>query len=448
MPTEFPAAALDEARAAAERPSPAVDVDLPFVTLDPPGSRDLDQAMHLARRGDGYRVSYAIADVSSFVAPGSALDAATAERGVTVYCPDVRVPLHPTELSEAAASLLADQACPVLLWEIDLADHGQVENVGLRRAVVRSVAQLDYPTVQADVDRGAAHEALALLPEIGELRLALARGRHAIELDLPDQEVVVGDDGGWSLEFRFQLPVERWNAQISLLTGMCAAQVMLDAGVGVLRTLPAAPNSSVRRLRRLAPSLGVEWPDNLLVGEVLAGLDVSDPRHAAFMGEAATLLRGAGYTAFDGPPPADPVHAAVAAPYAHVTAPLRRLVDRFGSEVCLAHLAGTPVPDWVRERLPLLPEQMTTADRRASAVERAVLDLTEAHLLAGREGEEFTAVVVDVDDARATVVLDAPAVRAPSDPLGAELGERVTVRLRVADPEERRVRFGPVDAPA
>src|SRR5215212_5546355 len=75
-------------------------VDVPFVTIDPPGSRDLDQALHIERRGDGHRVRYAIADVAAFVAPGGALDAETHARGVTVYAPDARTPLHPLALSE------------------------------------------------------------------------------------------------------------------------------------------------------------------------------------------------------------------------------------------------------------------------------------------------------------------------------------------------------------
>lgn len=449
VPVDFPADALTEASEAARTPPVWPRSELPFVTLDPPGSLDLDQAVHLARRGEGYRVSYAIADVSAFIRPGGPLDEATARRGVTVYSPDRRIPLHPTELSEGAASLLPGELRPAVLWEIDLDADGDVLEVGLRRASVRSVAQLDYPAVQAAVNAGHAHDSLALLPAIGELRLSRARARHAITLDLPEQEVVASPDGGWSLEFRSSLPVEKWNAEISLLTGMCAAQLMLDAGIGLLRTLPRASKGSVRRLRQVAPPLGVDWPDQLEVGDVLAGLDVSDPGAAAFVNEAATLLRGAGYAAFDGPPPAEPVHAAVAAPYAHVTAPLRRLVDRFGTEVCLAHVAGTELPLWVRERLPLLPAQLVTADRRAAAVERAVLDLVEAHLLAGRVGEDFEAVVVDVDvdDDRATVVLADPAVRARSDRLAAGLGERTRVRLQVADPAERRVRFGPVPEP-
>src|ERR687883_2052004 len=72
------AAAAERARASAER------VDVLFVTIDPPGSRDLDQALHIERRGDGHRVRYAIADVSAFVAPGGALDRETHARGMTI----------------------------------------------------------------------------------------------------------------------------------------------------------------------------------------------------------------------------------------------------------------------------------------------------------------------------------------------------------------------------
>ena len=103
VPEEFAPDALAEAEAAARRPVEAERVELPFVTIDPPGSRDLDQAIHIERRGDGHRVSYAIADVSAFVEPGGALDRAAHERGVTVYTPDAKVPLHPPVLSEAAA---------------------------------------------------------------------------------------------------------------------------------------------------------------------------------------------------------------------------------------------------------------------------------------------------------------------------------------------------------
>ena len=100
-------------------------------------------------------------------------------------------------------------------------------------------------------------------------------------------------------------------------------------------------------------------------------------------------LERAGYTVFDDAPPPQSVHAGIGAPYAHVTAPLRRLVDRYGTEICLAVQRKSVVPDWVRERLPTLPATMGEADRLAHEVDRAVVDMTEAWLLRDRVGQRF-----------------------------------------------------------
>ncbi|TFV92649.1 RNB domain-containing ribonuclease [Blastococcus sp. CT_GayMR20] len=443
VPEEFPADVLAEAeRRAAEPPLPELDAtDVPLVTLDPVGSRDLDQAVHLAARDGGYRVSYAIADVGAFVVLGGAIDREARRRGQTLYSPDRRTPLHPPALSEGAASLLADRLRPAVLWTIDLDADGEPVRVDLRRARVRSRAQLDYPAVQAQADAGTLPEPLALLPEIGALLQQRATERGAIELGTPDQEVVAGKDGGWTLALRGDLPVEGWNAQISLLTGRCAAALMLDGGVGVLRTLPPARPEDVSRLRLLAPALGVDWPADAGPGEVIARLDASRPGHAAFLEEAVTLLRGAAYTPFDGPPPAQAVHSGVAAPYAHVTAPLRRLVDRFGTEVCLALAAGRePAPE-LRAALPELPAQMSASDRRTREVERAVIDATEAWLIRDHVGQTFSAVVVDAENGKGTVVLDALAIRGRCTGDHLRPGTRVRVRLEEADVAGRSVRF-------
>jgi exoribonuclease R len=442
VPGEFPPGVLAEAGAvAASPPLPDEDAtDLPLVTLDPPGSRDLDQAVHLERDGEGYRVSYAIADVGAVVVPGGALDAEACRRGQTLYAPDRRTPLHPEVLSEGAASLLAGEVRAAALWTIRLDAGGEVRAVDLRRARVRSRAQLAYPDVQAQADAGTLTGALALLPDLGRLLQEQAAARGAIELGSPEQEVV-RTDGGWTLVTRAPLPVEGWNAQISLLTGRVAARLMLDGGVGLLRTLPQARPGDVARLRRLAPALGVDWPAGAGAGSVLAALDLTDPRHLAFLEEATALLRGAAYTPVDGDPGTETGHAGVGAPYAHVTAPLRRLVDRFGTEVCLALAAGREPDPAVRAALPGLPALMAASDRRTRAVERAVVDATEAWLLAGREGEEFDAVVVDADEGRGTVVLADPAVRARCAGAGLEPGSRVRVRLEEADVDRRTVRF-------
>lgn len=444
LPDRFPAAVLAEAeRAVATGPvGERVDrTDLPLVTIDPPGAKDLDQAMHIERLGDaGFRVHYAIADLGAFVVPGGALDTEVRRRGQTLYLPDGSVPMHPAVLSEGAASLLPGQTAPSALWTLDLDAEGEPVSARVERALVRSVAQFDYESVQATVDAGDPHPSVALLPELGELRRAAAIRRGALELQLPEQDVERAD-GGWRLVLRGRTEVDAWNAEISLLTGMAAATIMLEAGIGVLRTLPAPTDDDQAWLRRSAGALGIEWPEGRSAAEVLAGLDRSSPAAMALSMDATRLLRGAGYTAFDGAAPDLAAHAGIAAPYAHVTAPLRRLVDRFGTEVCLAVCAGDAVPDWVREALPLLPGLMEASDGLAGKVDRACLDQVEAWVLADRVGEEFDAVVLRSEGESAEVFVPDPPVLGKAS--GADLteGEMARLRLVEADPVARRVRF-------
>ncbi|MEV7670148.1 MULTISPECIES: RNB domain-containing ribonuclease [unclassified Streptomyces] len=451
VPEEFPPAVLAEAEAAAKAPRlPAHDAtDLPFFTVDPPTSTDLDQAVHLARRADGgYRVHYAIADVAAFVAPGSALDAEAHRRVLTLYFPDGKVPLHPAVLSEGAASLLPGEPRPAVLWRIDLDAEGRRVATDVRRALVRSRAKLDYAGVQRQIDSGTAEEPVALLREIGRLRENIEIERGGISLDVPEQEIVERDHG-YDLVYRAPLPSESWNAQISLLTGMAAADLMTAAGTGILRTLPTAPDGAVARLRRSAQALGVEWPHHVPYADVVRSADPSNPRHAAFLQECTTLLRGAGYTVFtDGHVPVPAVHAAVADEYTHCTAPLRRLVDRYASELCVAAVAGDEPPEWVRAALPALPDEMATGSRRAGAVERESVDIVEAALLKDRVGELFDAYVIDVKErepSTGTVHLDDPAVvaRIAGGESALPLGEWLRVRLAEADPGRAKVLFAP-----
>lgn len=430
----FPPAALAEAEraAAAPRLPEGDDTDIPLVTLDPLGSRDLDQALHIAADDGGYLVSYAIADLGAFVEPGGALDAETWLRGQTLYCPDKRIGLHPPVLSEDAASLLAGQIRPAALWQLRLDGNGVLLDTSVRRTRVRSVAQLDYAGTQRAFDSGDPHPSLALLAEVGPLRLTLAAQRHAINLNLPEQEVREGPRG-WELHYREPLPCELWNAEISLLTGMAAGALMVEAGVGILRTLPPASEETLAEVARTAQRMGIGWPVGAHPGQVLDALDRENARNVAFIEQAAALLRGAGYYGFVDERPADQQHAAIGALYAHVTAPVRRLVDRYGTEVCLAHCSGQPVPEWVREALPRLPEVMARTGGLEGRLENAIISSVEALLLRDSVGQRFPATVVDRHKDAVTVVLDEPAVRARANGQ-AELGAKVAVRVAAADP--------------
>ena len=518
VPTDFPPEALAEAESAASawaQDGPARLLadgardgrDLDLVTIDPPGSMDLDQAVLLERlpaqadhadqagtaaRGTGdapepsaaYRVHYAIASLATFVTPGGALDTELRRRGETIYAPDAATPLHPEVLSHGAASLLQDAERPACLWTIDLDERGEVVSARVERALVRSRARLSYAQVQDAIDGEDAlpQEVPADLPEllaeIGRLRLEREAARGGISMTTPEQVVEVteaaeatevagepspsGDaepakptesasPAGYRLAYRVPVPAEQYNAQISLLTGMCAARIMVECGIGILRTLPPARPEDYARLRRVAAALGIDWPAAQPYPELVRGLDHAIPAHAAFMEQAMSLFRGSGYLAFgvggvwvpaedEASDAEEAVHSAIAARYAHVTAPLRRLVDRYGEEVCIAACAQAPVPEWVLEALPDLPDVMEQTGKRARAIGRGALTALEALVLRGHEGEVFDGVITSERDGRGELVLAEPAVvteiragKRASDG-GLPVGERVQVRLLSADP--------------
>ena len=500
VPTAFPPEALADAEAAATswaQDGPARLLadgardarDLELVTIDPPGSMDLDQAVLLERLpaqtdhasaptrdapgpAAAYRVHYAIASLATFVTPGGALDVELRRRGETIYAPDAATPLHPEVLSHGAASLLEDVDRPACLWTIDLDARGEVVSARVERALVRSRARLTYGQVQAAIDgegtlpSSAPTDLPGLLAEIGRLRLEREVARGGISMTTPEQVVEVTEaagsaedsesaeapgPSGYRLAYRVPVPAEQYNAQISLLTGMCAARIMVECGVGILRTLPPARPEDYARLRRVAAALGIDWPAAQPYPELVRGLDHAVPAHAAFMDQAMSLFRGSGYFAFGAggvAVPADDeasdaeeaVHSAIAARYAHVTAPLRRLVDRYGEEICIAACAGRSAPEWVLQALPDLPGIMEQTGKRARAIGRGALTALEALVLRGHEGEVFDGVITSERDGRGELVLAEPAVvteiragRGVSDG-GLPVGERVRVRLLTADP--------------
>jgi VacB/RNase II family 3'-5' exoribonuclease len=443
---EFPDEVERAARQAAGQPRlPGLDrTDIPFVTIDPATSLDLDQALHIERDGSGYVVHYAIADVAAFVSPGDPVDEEANRRGETLYAADSKIPLHPKVLSEGAASLLPDANRPALLWTIKVDADGEGTDVEVVRALVRSRAKLDYAGVQKQVDDGTADEVFTLLGEVGELRKKREAARGGVSLPLPEQEIDVDGDR-WTLTFRRMLPVEEWNAQISLLTGMAAASLMVYARVGLLRTLPPPDPRDVQRLHRTAKALGIEWPAELLYPDFIRSLDPDKPNHAAMIVSCTRLLRGSGYVGFDGEVPEQPEHSALASEYAHVTAPLRRLGDRYAGEVCVALCAGTEVPSWVLEKLDVLPKTLQDSGRKAHQYEKAVLDLVEAAVLHPHVGETFPGVVVQVDEddpKHGSVVIQEPAIEGKvTSGQDLPLGGAVQVWLVEADVAQRSVRF-------
>ena len=399
LPTAFPPEVEAAAAQAASNPRlPDLDrTDIALITIDPPESMDLDQAMFLERSASGgFRVYYAIADVAAFVTAGDAIDVEANQRGETLYGATSTIPLHPKSLCEGAASLLPDQLRPSILWTIDLDASGEIAAIDVRRARVKSRGKYDYASVQQAIDAGTADPIWSVLREIGILRQQREKARGGVSLALPEVEIN-NTDGQWALEYRINHAVEDWNAQISLLTGMAAARLMVQGKVGVLRTLPPPDAQSIARLRLTAQALDIAWPDSQSYPDFIRALDPSQPKHIAMMMACTTVLRGAGYAAFNGSLPAQRMHSAIAAEYAHVTAPMRRLVDRYASEACVALCAWQPVPQWTLDALPGLPGTMETSDRRAHQFERAVIDLAESVILAPHVGESFDGAIIEAN---------------------------------------------------
>lgn len=441
----FPADVEAEARAAAAAPLGDLPdlTDVEFLTIDPPGSTDLDQAMHLSATDAGYTVRYAIADLPFFVAPGGALDDEARRRGQTLYAPDGRVPLHPSVISEDAGSLLPDRVRRAFVWEFSLSADGALQDATVSRAMVRSRRQWTYDEAQRALDEGTAPAALAPLPDIGRALLAQEAARGGASLNTPDQEVVVTPHG-YGLERRMPLPVEDWNAQLSLLTGMAAARIMLDGGLGILRTMPPAASEAVAAFRHQTELLGLPWREDIEYGEYLRTLDRSAPRALAVLEAAASLFRGAGYEAFVDDAPAQPMQAALAAPYAHVTAPLRRLVDRWGLLVCEALVAGHEVPGWVRSSLGELPGIMSASAGLAGRLNSGAIDRIEAAVLADRVGDDFEAVVLAQNTSNTRIQLADPAVEASVDGVFGTPGGEVRVRLVATSIRTGTLAFEPV----
>jgi len=441
FPPEVLAAAREAAGRVAEVTAERVDRRaVPFLTVDPPGSRDLDQALHIERAGKGFRVRYAIADVGFWVDRGGAIEAEAWRRRVTYYAPDRRAPLYPPVLSEGAASLLPGQDRPAVLFTLELDSRGALVRDSVERALVRSRRQMSYQEVLAEVESGEAEEVLLLLREVGELRAEREKERGGTSLPARDQHVQrwAASRLGYRVEFERPTPAEDWNAQISLLTGHAAALRMMRAGVGLLRTLAPPRPEDVRRFRVVARTLGFEWPKQQTYADFINSLPLDHVHLEPLLWQARHVMRGAGYLAFQGgaPAPEVAIHAALAFDYSHCTAPLRRLADRYVLDLLVELARGEhPSPDEIATLAELKPV-MEEADRRAHALERRAVDLAEAWVLRGREGDRFLATVLAAQPGWIDAQIEDPPVRARVHTSnGADLspGSEVQVRLERVD---------------
>jgi exoribonuclease R len=432
VPADFPAEAIAEADSAAARPVDGHEdwTAQEFVTLDPQTSTDLDQAFAIERAGGDLILHYAIADVAWFVLHG-ALDTEAWKRGETIYLPDGKASLYPQVLSEGAASLLPGVERPAVIFTVKIDGDGKSSLEAARRGVIRSRAKLAYENVQdTDLPDGFA--------ELSRRIEAAEDSRGAARVDAPEQEVSIDAGGHVALAFRPQLQSEVDNAALSLAANLAIADALLAHRTGLFRVMAKPDERAITRLRHSAKALGLDWSKDETLEQFERSLN-GTKADTAFRAAIRRAGPSASYAPYqDG---VVPWHSAMGATYAHATAPLRRLADRYVIEATLLIANGQPVSAELTAIFQHLPAVMAKAEANSSQIDRAVLDLAEAVMLEGCEGSRFPAVVTDIDERGARIQLADPAVIARVDPKGATAGDTITVQLMSVDVAHRQVKF-------
>ena len=394
LPKGFPLAVLSAAEQAVDGKSHREDVarvvatDIPYVTLDPPTSTDLDQAFFLSRDGDEIVLSYALADLTRFVPEGGPVESEAWQRGVTIYGFD-KVPLYPPCISQRGASLLPDGPRPAVQVNVGISSQGDLRLRSIERVVCASRAKLAYTTVDL--------QAIPFLEQFAQRMWLNESKRGSVRFEFPHQEVVADDaaPGGVRLELKSPLYSENVNSSLSLAVNMVLGDLLMKSQVGLYRVMDEPASRAMDRLRREAHALKIPWAADETIKDVQRRLDPTNLVHQRFL----LIVRRAGgrasYAAYS--PDKVPWHAAIGATYVHATAPMRRLADRYVLDLACLLTKNEAIPDELLTKLNALPEVMAAGEGKAKGVDRAVIDLIEVVSLQGRIGEVLEAEVVDAE---------------------------------------------------
>ena len=394
--------------------------DLPLVTIDPPDAKDHDDAVYAAPDSDannpgGHIVTVAIADVSWYVRPGSALDREAVNRANSVYFPDRVVPMLPERISNDLCSLRETEDRPAIAVRMVFGADGRKRSHRFHRVMMRSAAKLSYREAQDAFDGAPGNLSEPLVAALASLWSAYAclkRGRderEPLELDLPERKVIVAPDG--SID-RIVVP-ERLEAHRLI------EEFMIQANVAAAETLEARKSPLVYRihnspsmaklegLRDFLKSIEMSLPKggNLRPAQFNRLLErVDDSEHGPLLHEV--VLRSQSQAEYS---PANIGHFGLnLRRYAHFTSPIRRYADLIVHRALVRSLKLGPggLPDGVEELLPEIAAKISAAERRAMAAERDTIDRLVAHWLADRIGATFTGRISGVTRAGLFVKLD------------------------------------------
>ena len=414
LPDEFPDEAVREAESFgdsidADRIPGRLDLrDRPLVTIDGPDARDFDDAVFAERHGDGFTLWVAIADVSEYVAPGSALDAEAMRRGTSTYFPDQVVPMLPETLSNGLCSLNPDVDRLVLACEMTLDGSGKVTGSRFHEAVMRSAARLTYDQVRQMLEHGdeALNEryghvrgSLDTLHEIYRLLLKRRKRRGAIDFDSDEVKFVFDADGRvQGLHRRSRHDAHRLIEECMIAANVQAAKSARDAGLPTLfRVHEPPPPDKLAELETFlsAHGLKVTWKEE----PEPADLERIQRKARGTPIEPlvdAVLLRSLALAVYQ---PENRGHFGLALDaYAHFTSPIRRYPDLLLHRALKHRLQQRRKGDYPYSagRMTELGRECSYLERRAEEASREVDERLKCQFMQRHIGDTFDGVITGV----------------------------------------------------
>jgi ribonuclease R len=414
LPHEFPAAALREAQAHGEQvdareANARVDLrELPLVTIDGEDARDFDDAVYAEPHPGGFRLIVAIADVSHYVRPGSAVDAEAQTRGTSVYFPTRVLPMLPTALSDHLCSLApqVDRLC--FAADMVVSRSGALKSARFYPAVMRSAARLTYTLandalfVGGPAARGELGPLLERLMVLVDVYRALhkARGhRGALDFDAAEAEFVIdASERVRAIELRVRNDAHRLIEECMILANVAVAEALEKAHVPTLYRVHGQPeDEKLERLTATLKALGIDAriPKTVTTRDLQAiAHRVGNAPERAFV--ESLVIRSMPQAVYQ---PANIGHFGLALThYAHFTSPIRRYPDLVVHRTLKA-LIGAQGGSGVRyatAELSALGESTSRLEKRADEADRYVSGFLKCTYLKERIGQTFQGLITTV----------------------------------------------------
>ncbi len=414
LPVEFSAAALREAQlygAEIDSREVATRTDLrglPLVTIDGEDARDFDDAVYAEPHAEGFRLIVAIADVSHYVRPGSALDAGAQQRATSVYFPTRVVPMLPTALSDHLCSLAphVDRLC--FAADMLISKSGALKSARFYPAVMRSAARLTYGLAYQALFEGrpAAREQLgALVPKLTVLvdvyrALHKARSRRgALDFDAPEAEFVIDEaERVRGIEMRARNEAHRLIEECMILANVAVAQALQEAHMPTLYRVHGQPEEEkLERLTSTLKALGIDAriPKTVTTRDLQAiARRVGNAPERAFV--ESLVIRAMPQALYQ---PTNIGHFGLALThYAHFTSPIRRYPDLIVHRTLKALIgaAGGSAVRYESGELSMLGESTSRLEKRADEADRYVSNFLKCHYLRERIGQTFQGLITTV----------------------------------------------------